>query len=79
VGFLEINVRKARARLEMWNWEYPDRSIPWEWVEELVLARHRWHAAIHESPRQAAALDSRFREFADKLPRELLDDVLGEA
>jgi hypothetical protein len=79
MGFLEMSVRKARARLEMWNWEYPDRSIPWEWVEELVLAHHRWHQAKNESPRLAAAHDSRFREFADKLPRELLHEVLGES
>jgi hypothetical protein len=79
VGFLDLSVRKARARLEMWNWEYPDRSIPWEWVEELILARHRWHVAMKESPQLASVHDHRFREFADKLPRELLSEVMGEA
>jgi hypothetical protein len=79
VGFLDLSVRKARARLEMWNWEFPDRSIPWEWVEELILARHRWHVAMKESPQLAAVHDHRFREFAEKLPRELLNEVVGES
>lgn len=68
-------ISRARAVVDWWNEDHPQRHVPWEWVEEMLLAKHRWHSLARQ--RSGKALDhyARYQEFSKKLPRPLVDQI----
>jgi hypothetical protein len=68
-------ISRAKAVVDWWNEDHPQRHVPWEWVEEMLLAKHRWHSLARQ--RSGKALDhyARYQEFSKKLPRPLVDQI----
>lgn len=68
-------IRRARVAQEKWNLEHPDKIIPWELVEEAVLAWRTWKELVTEDPTEALYACERHQEFARKLPEEFYRDI----
>lgn len=68
-------VLRARVAQEQWNEEHPDRKVPWEWVEEALLAWRSWKEQVEYAPQEAKTAEDRYREFACKLPDALLCEI----
>ncbi len=71
--------RRARVANERWNQENPDRAIPWEWVEEMLLSWFAWKKQAHDAPEEALEHHNRYQEFAGKLPSRLVTDIFPQA
>lgn len=68
-------VRRARVEVERWNGENPHRPIPWEWVEEALLAWRYWKELALTEPEKAIDHLLRYEEFARKLPQALCEEL----
>lgn len=69
-------VRRARVAQEGWNSEHSDNPVPWEWVEEALLAHRAWKEASSYAPlEEVKAHKARHDEFARKLPAGLYDAI----
>lgn len=71
-------LERARLILRQWNAEHPDRWTSWEWVEEALLAYRSWRRlGSWRRPALRRLARCRFREFARRLPPELIRIVTG--
>lgn len=68
-------VRRARVAQEQWNTENPERIIPWEWVEEMLLAWRSWKEQQGYAPQEAETAHGRYLEFAKKVPHQLVEEI----
>jgi hypothetical protein len=69
-------VSKARAATRRWNRENPEQFVPWEWVEEAVIARIRDIIITATRGVEETEHYERYREFANRLPEELRHKVI---
>jgi hypothetical protein len=72
-------VRRARVAQEQWNAEHPDQVVPWEWVEEMLLAWRAWKEQVGYAPQEAVACHQRYQEFARKIPSRLVSEIFPQA
>lgn len=72
-------VKRARAALEQWNAENPDRKMPWEWVEEALYAWRGWKEMVSYAPTEAEAAREKYEGFARRLPRDLRREIWPQA
>lgn len=68
-------VRRARIAVEQWNAERPDRALPWEWMEEALLAWRAWKEQQTCNPQEAHEAWERYEEFERKLPLEIVNEI----
>lgn len=68
-------VRRARVATEQWNEEHLERVVPWEWVEEALLAGRCWKEFAGHDPEQSERARLRYNEFARKLPAGLRAEI----
>lgn len=71
-------VRKAREVQAAWNAKHPDRLVPWEWIEEAMLAWRAWMELGQCDPERSRAACQRHNEFAAKLPDTLLVEIFPD-
>ena len=67
--------RRARVAQENYNRENPGREVPWEWVEECLLAWRAWKEQVSYAPQEAILAQARFNEFARKIPMIVLSEI----
>lgn len=67
--------RKARNAQEQWNRAHPDRILPWEWVEEMILAWRAWKEQRGETPEEVRQFQYRYEEFARKVPNQVYEAI----
>lgn len=67
--------RIARQAQEKWNAEHPDRLVPWEWVEEALLAWRSWKEQQSYAPQAAEEARQRYEEFVCWLPVTLQVEI----
>jgi hypothetical protein len=70
--------RRARVAMEQWNAENPDCWVPWEWVEEVLLAWRAWKEQTSYAPQDAMAHHQRYQEFVGKLPSRLVTEIFPQ-
>jgi hypothetical protein len=68
---------RARAILQEWNAEHPDRWTPWEWLEEALLAYREWRTGVRFRPALRRLARWRFEELSRRLPPELVHHATG--
>ena len=71
-------VRRARVAQEQWNAEHPDHLVPWEWVEEMLLAWRAWKEQVGYGSQEALSHHQRYQEFARKLPQRLIHEIFPQ-
>lgn len=74
---VSAHLSKAKAISEWWNEANPHQFVPWEWIEEMLLANHRWHSLARQRSRKALDHYARFIEFKKRIPRKLTEDLLN--
>ena len=74
---LRCALERAQAVLRQWNAEHPDRVLPWEWLEEALLARRAWRLGARRARALRMAARERFHEFARRLPPGLVQHAMG--
>lgn len=72
-------VRRARVAQENYNAEHPDRQVPWEWVEEMLLSWRAWKEQASYAPEEAVNHHLRYQEFAKKIPNALVSEIFPQA
>lgn len=68
-------VKVARKAQERWNAEHPECWVPWEWVEECLLAWRALKERASYAPSECKAERERYEEFARKLPGDILKGI----
>jgi hypothetical protein len=71
--FLSERMREARWQTHCWNNANPERFIPWEWVEEALIAYLRSDVLRIKRPQESAAQAARYMEYVVRIPGELRD------
>lgn len=70
--------RRARIAQEQWNSEHPEQFVPWEWLEEFLLAHRRAKECRSYALDEAREAQARRNEFIVKLPAALVTQIFTD-
>ena len=68
--------RRARIAMDAWNLTHPDQPIPWEWLEEVILAVVKCRQAAYQGDEDAfTKAGEHLLQFTRRVPEEVLNAI----